>query len=88
MAELDIQNKVDLQMVEATGLFYMYVKIDFAKQNIDDAHDYKIGRIADGWLILGSFFRMPTDSTSAGTIDIGTTASLCSCRVEYSRGRE
>ena len=75
MAIVDIQNRVDLQVKERSGLFYIYLKVDFSKCNISTANDYKIGRVADGWLFLGSFFRMPTDSTSAGTIDIGTTQS-------------
>jgi len=75
MAIVDIRNRVELQMKEKSGLFYIYMKVDFTKCNISTANDYRIARIADGWLFLGSFFRMPTDSTSAGTIDIGTTQS-------------
>jgi len=75
MAIVDIRNRVDLQMKEHSGLFYIYMKVDFSKTNIATANDYRIARIADGWLFLGSFFRMPTDSTSTGTIDIGTTQS-------------
>ena len=76
MAVIDIMNKVDLQIKERSGLFYIYINIDFSKVPITcTTNDYKIARTAHGWLILGSFFRMPTDSTCGATVDIGTAAS-------------
>ncbi len=57
----------------ATGLFYIYASIDFSEHNTAAANDdIKIARTRDGWLFLGAFFRMPTDSTSAATVDVGT----------------
>jgi hypothetical protein len=75
MAVVDIRNRIDLQMKECSGQFYIYCKIDFAKTSLATANDYKIARVGANWLYKASYFRMPTDSTSAGTVDVGTTAS-------------
>lgn len=55
------------------GLFYLYAKVDFTEHPMAAASDdHKILAVQDGWIIVDSWYRMPTASTSTGTIDIGT----------------
>lgn len=75
MAIVDIRNRIDLAMKECSGQFYIYCKIDFSKTSLATANDYRIARVGKGWLYKASYFRMPTDSTSLGTVDVGTTQS-------------
>ena len=60
-----------------SGLFTLYTKIDFSKDvSLAAAEDnIKIFETNAGWLIVDSRHRMPTASTSAGTIDVGTAES-------------
>ena len=70
----DMVNEVERLGDIKTGLNYLYIKIDFSKTPVSASGDnWKIARIRDGWLFKGSYFRMATDSTSAATIDVGTT---------------
>jgi hypothetical protein len=56
-----------------SGFNYLYIKIDFSKTPVAAAGDnWKIARTKDGWLFKACYFRMPTDSTSTATIDVGT----------------
>jgi hypothetical protein len=75
MAIVDIRNRVDLQGLDKPGIHYVYMKIDFSKTSLATANDYRVARVGAGYLYLGCFFRMPTDSTSEGTLDVGTTQS-------------
>lgn len=57
-----------------SGLFTLYQRIDFSKHPMSAVgDDFKIFETKDSWLIVDSRGRMPTASTSTGTIDIGTT---------------
>ena len=54
------------------GTFWLYSKLDFAKQNceIDDA--VKIFKVKDKWIMLRGFYRCLTASGVSNTIDLGT----------------
>jgi hypothetical protein len=57
------------------GIFPLYVKIDFSKQPMGTtAGDYFVlAKILHNWIVLDSYWKIPTDSTDAVTVDIGTT---------------
>ena len=58
------------------GQFWQGFKIDFSKYNTVTIGDWIFGgKVKTGWLITDSYFRMPTVSTSAGTVDIGFGAA-------------
>jgi hypothetical protein len=58
------------------GSFWMGFKIDFSKYPTTTIGDWIFGgKVADGWLVRDSWYRMPTASTSVGTVDIGFGAA-------------
>ena len=58
------------------GIFPLYCKIDFAEHPLDAAADYLVlAKLLQNWIILDSYWKIPTDSTAANTMRIGTTYS-------------
>ena len=56
------------------GIFPLYCKVDFSKHPLAAAADYLVlAKILDKWIVLDSFWKLPTASTSVATMDIGTT---------------
>jgi hypothetical protein len=63
-----------LNAPKANGTFWLYAKIDFAKQNMDAADNLKLFKIKDKWLLLRGFTRTLVASDGNATADIGTAA--------------
>lgn len=58
------------------GTFWMGFTINFADYpTLATGDSIRCGKVRDGWLITDSYYRMPTASTSAGTVDIGFGAA-------------
>ena len=54
------------------GIFPLYCKIDFKKHPLAASGDYLVvAKTLTNWIILDSFYKMPTDSTSTTLLDIG-----------------
>jgi len=59
-----------------TGSFWMTARINFSDYpTVTVGDSIRIGKVKDGWLIRDSWYRMPTASTSTGTVDIGFGAA-------------
>lgn len=57
-----------------SGVFNIYVKVNFNENNMAANDIFKLAKLKAGWTILYSFYRMPgTASTSTATMDLGTT---------------
>jgi len=55
------------------GVFPLYVKVDFAQHPLAAATDYHVlAKLLKNWIILDSFWKLPTATASAATMDIGT----------------
>jgi hypothetical protein len=63
-----------LNAPKANGTFWLYAKIDFAKQNMVAADNLKLFKIKDKWLLLRGFTRTLVASDGNATADIGTAA--------------
>ena len=59
---------------KANGTFWLYAKIDFAKQNMDAADVLKLFKIDNYWVILRGMTRTVTASDGDATADIGTSS--------------
>jgi hypothetical protein len=59
---------------KANGAFWLYAKVDFAKQNMAAADVLKLFKIKDKWLLLRGFTRTLVASDGDATCDIGTTS--------------
>jgi hypothetical protein len=58
------------------GSFWQGFKINFSEYpTLAVGDSYRCGKVRDGWLIRDSWYRMPTASTSTGTVDIGFGAA-------------
>ena len=56
------------------GVWSLYVKINFAEDQMAANDIFQLAKLKNGWIILSSWYRMPgTASTSTATMDIGTT---------------
>lgn len=74
MAHQHVEHKAMVK--PRAGIFPLYVKIDFSTpaHKLAAAADYLVvAKLLKNWIILDSYYKMPTASTSAATIDIGTT---------------
>ena len=56
------------------GVFWLYSKVDFSKQNMVADDVCKIFQTRDKWLLLRGFWRCLTASGAAATMDIGTSS--------------
>jgi len=56
------------------GVFWLYAKVDFGKQNLGINDVNKIFQTRDKWLLLRGFWRCLTASGAAATMDIGTSS--------------
>jgi len=54
------------------GVFWLYSKFDFSKQNMGINDDARILQVRDKWLLLRGFSRCLVASAVANTVDIGT----------------
>lgn len=69
----DMTKKVEVIGEQKPGTFPVLIRIDFSKLPVAAAGDnWKVLAIKDGWILKCGYTRMSTDSTSTGTIDIGT----------------
>ena len=59
---------------KGNGTFWLYAKVDFAKQNMAAADVLKLFKIKDKWLLLRGFTRTLVASDGDATCDIGTTS--------------
>ena len=58
------------------GSFWMFARVDFSEYpTLATGDSIRIGKVKDGWIIMNSYWRMPTASTSTGTADIGFGAA-------------
>jgi hypothetical protein len=72
MAHTHIEHKA--QINPKPGVFPLYVKVDFSVDSLAAAGDYLVvAKLLKNWILLDSYWKFPTDSTAAATIDIGTT---------------
>jgi len=59
---------------KGNGTFWLYAKVDFAKQNMAAADVLKLFIIKDKWLLLKGITRTLVASDGDATCDIGTTS--------------
>ena len=59
---------------KGNGTFWLYAKIDFAKQNMAAADVLKLFKVKDKWLLLRGFTRTLVATDGDATADIGTTS--------------
>ena len=60
---------------KGNGTFWLYAKVDLAKQNLSTNDDLKVFKVKDKWLLLRGFWRCVTASGVSNTIDIGTASA-------------
>ena len=59
---------------KGNGTFWLYAKVDFAKQNMVAADVLKLFKVKDKWLLLKGITRTLVASDGNATCDIGTTS--------------
>ena len=59
---------------KGNGTFWLYAKLDFAKQNFTTGDNLKIFKVKDKWILLRGFTRTLVASNGDSTADIGTQA--------------
>ena len=57
---------------KGNGTFWLYAKVDYAKQNMGINGDLRLFKVKDKWLLLRGFCRNLVESGVASTVDIGT----------------
>jgi hypothetical protein len=69
MAHFHLEHKA--QVNPQPGIFPLYVKVDFKKDPLGSGDYHVLAKTLINWVILDSFWKMPTASTSATVLDIG-----------------
>ena len=59
---------------KGNGTFWLYAKLDFAKQNMDAADNLLIFKTKDKWLLTRGYTRTLVATDGDATADIGTAA--------------
>ena len=54
------------------GTFWLYAKVDFAKQNMGINDDLRLFKVKDKWVLRNGYTRCLVASGVANTIDLGT----------------
>ena len=69
----DMTKEVEVIGELSPGVSPILIKIDFTKLNVAASGDnWKIFTVKDGWILWDGFTKIPTASSSAATVDIGT----------------
>ena len=55
------------------GIFNIYAKVSFSNHPMAANDIFQLAKLKAGWILLGSWYRSKTASTSTATMDIGTT---------------
>jgi len=55
------------------GIFTIYAEVDFSKHPMAINDIFNLAKLKAGWILLGSWYRSKSASSSTATMDIGTT---------------